>query len=269
MPDPEWAAGGWLFLLVVGFPALLLLENAAPRHRGHPRSWRRWGGNLALTAGFWWLSRETMLMGAAATALWLGSEPPGLLSLSPLPAVVTLVIALLLLDLVEYAIHWAYHHNSLLWRLHRVHHSDPRVDLSTTLRQHPLVALVDVPARLSIWTALGISPLAVLLYQPLSLGVHLFSHVNWQLPAAWEIRLRHVLVTPDFHVVHHSPTRAETDSNYGSVLPWWDYMFGTARLRDAAGCRALEPGLDEFRDHGELWLHRLLLQPWNGGRPRV
>jgi sterol desaturase/sphingolipid hydroxylase (fatty acid hydroxylase superfamily) len=263
---PEWLAGAWYLVWMAALPALLLVENAAPRQRSHPRPWRRWSGNLALAVGFWWLGRETLLLGAAASAFWLGAEPPGLLTWMPLPAFIALPIALLLMDWVEYAIHWAYHHNPLLWRLHRLHHSDPHVDLTTTLRQHPLVVFVDVPARPLIWTALGIPPLAVLIYQSVSLAVHLFSHVNWQLPAAVEKRLRRILVTPDFHVVHHSPERIETDSNYGSVLPWWDYLFGTAQLRDAAHCRALAPGLEEFRDEGDLWLHRLLLQPWSSGR---
>jgi sterol desaturase/sphingolipid hydroxylase (fatty acid hydroxylase superfamily) len=263
---PDWLAAAWSVLLLAVIPSLLLAENAAPRQERHPLAWRRWSGNLALSAGFWWLSREAMLLGAAATALWLSPEPPGLLSLAPLPAFIALPAALLLIDLVEYAIHWAYHHHPVLWRLHRLHHSDPRVDLSTTLRQHPLVVLVDVPVRLLLWTALGIPPLAVLIYQPVSLAMHLFSHVNWQLPAVVEKRLRRILVTPDFHVVHHSPERIETDSNYGSVLPWWDHLFGTAQPREAAYCRALAPGLEEFRGEGDLWLHRLLLQPWSSGR---
>jgi len=78
-------------------------------------------------------------------------------------------------------------------------------------------------------------------------------------------RLRWWLVTtPDFQVVHHSRERIETDSNYGSVLPWWDHLFGTAQLRDAAACRSLVLGLETFRDDRddrEVWLDRLLVQP--------
>lgn len=258
---PEWLSLAWSLLLLGLIPLLLFAENLAPRHPGHPRPGRRWLNNLLLALSSWWLGRRVLLLATAGMVWWLGSGPRGLLALIPLPAVVSLCLSLLAIDLFEYLLHRLYHRVPLLWRLHRVHHSDTRVDVTTALRQHPLGALVDVPLQLGIWFLLGIAPLAVLLYQFIALAVHLFSHANWQLPAAIERRLRGWLVTPDFHVVHHSRERIETDSNYGSVLPWWDHLFGTAQIRDAAACRSLVLGLEAFRDDREVWLHRLLLQP--------
>ena len=257
---PEWLSLAWGLLL--GFiPLVLFVENFAPRHPGHPRAGRRWINNLLLALTSWWLGREAMLLAAAGAAWWLGLEPVGVLTLFPLPPFAVLGLSLLAIDLVEYLLHRLYHRVPLLWRLHRVHHSDTRVDSTTTLRQHPLGILVDVPLRLAAWLLLGVAPQAVLLYQFIALAVHLFSHANWQLPAAIERRLRWWLVTPDFHVVHHSRERIETDSNYGSVLPWWDHLFGTAQLRDAVACRSLVLGLETFRDDREVWLDRLLVQP--------
>lgn len=259
---PEWLSLAWRLLLLGVIPLVLFAENLAPRHPDHPRRGRRWINNLLLGLSFWWVSREALLLAAAGTVLWSGIEPPGVLARIPLPPLLALGVALLVIDLCEYLLHRLYHRVPLLWRLHRVHHSDTRVDVTTTLRQHPLGALVDVPLQLGIWFLLGVAPLAVLLYQFIALAVHLFSHANWQLPATIERRLRGWLVTPDFHVVHHSRERIETDSNYGSVLPWWDHLFATAQVRDAAACRSLVLGLDEFRADRDLWLPRLLGQPF-------
>ncbi len=259
---PEWVSLGWRLLLLGLIPLLLFAENLAPRHPDHLLRGRRWINNLLLALSSWWFGREVLLLATAGMVWWLGSAPRGLLALVPLPTVISLCLSLLAIDLFEYLLHRLSHRVPLLWRLHRVHHSDTRVDVTTTLRQHPLGALVDVPLQLGIWFLLGVAPLAVLLYQFIALAVHLFSHANWQLPATIERRLRGWLVTPDFHVVHHSRERIETDSNYGSVLPWWDYLFATAQVRDAAVCRSLVLGLDEFRADRDLWLPRLLAQPF-------
>lgn len=243
-------------------PAVLFAENVAPRHPDHARRWRRWTNNILLVVLGLWSGRLLMLSAAAGVNWLLGTEPIGLLTLAPLPLPVALGLSVLLIDLTEYLLHRVYHRVPLFWRLHLVHHSDTRVDITTALRSHPLMGLVSVPARLTVWLVLGVHPVAVVFYQLLSLGAHLFSHANWQLPPALERRLRRVLVTPDFHAVHHSSQRSETDSNYSVVLSCWDYLLGTAQVRDAAACHALVLGLEEFRDERELWLHRLLLQPW-------
>jgi sterol desaturase/sphingolipid hydroxylase (fatty acid hydroxylase superfamily) len=46
------------------------------------------------------------------------------------------------------------------------------------------------------------------------------------------------------HRVHHSRWRQETDSNYGSVFPWWDMLLRSFRLR--ADALTLHIGLDEL-----------------------
>lgn len=146
--DPGWLATAWSLLLVVGVPVLLFVEQAAPRRAPSLHAWRRWIGNLALSGSCWWLGVKTMLLGMVVVGWWSDAELTGLLNRVPLPPGLSLVSALLLVDLSEYVIHRAYHSVPVLWRLHRVHHSDPQVDLTTALRQHPLTVLVDVPARL-------------------------------------------------------------------------------------------------------------------------
>jgi sterol desaturase/sphingolipid hydroxylase (fatty acid hydroxylase superfamily) len=50
------------------------------------------------------------------------------------------ILAFLSLDLAKYAIHRAFHSVSFLWRVHRVHHSDPDFDVSTSVQVHPIEA---------------------------------------------------------------------------------------------------------------------------------
>jgi sterol desaturase/sphingolipid hydroxylase (fatty acid hydroxylase superfamily) len=80
--------------------------------------------------------------------------------------------------------------------------------------------------------------------------------------------LRLIVVTPDMHRVHHSVERAETDSNFGFNLPWWDRLFRTYRAQPQAGHGGMTIGLPIFRDAKELRLDRLLIQPFRSDKDR-
>jgi sterol desaturase/sphingolipid hydroxylase (fatty acid hydroxylase superfamily) len=89
-----------------------------------------------------------------------------------------------------------------------------------------------------------------------------FNHGNVRIPAPLDSALRWLLVTPDMHRVHHSAMPQETNSNFGFSLPWWDYLFGTYRAAPRAGHLAMVIGVDGFRTRRDLWLDRMLLQPF-------
>jgi sterol desaturase/sphingolipid hydroxylase (fatty acid hydroxylase superfamily) len=81
------------------------------------------------------------------------------------------------------------------------------------------------------------------------------------LPPAWQRRLGWVVVTPQMHRIHHSERRAETDSNFGFNLPWWDWLFGTYRAEAAGGEAALQIGIGRFGAAADQRIDRLLVQP--------
>ena len=110
--------------------------------------------------------------------------------------------------------------------------------------------------------AAGAPPLSLLLWGTLVTVLSLFQHGNVALPDSLDRVLRWVVVTPAMHRVHHSALRCETDSNYGQVFPWWDHLFRTYCARPAAGYDGMTIGLHEFRETGDQYLHRLLLQPF-------
>jgi sterol desaturase/sphingolipid hydroxylase (fatty acid hydroxylase superfamily) len=139
------------------------------------------------------------------------------------------------------------HRVPLCWRLHRVHHLDTELDVSSTVRFHPLEFLVTTMPSVPLVVAFGLTPWVVALYELLDVGVTLFSHSNVRLPRRLDAALRCLIVTPDLHRIHHSTWRPETNSNFGAVFPWWDMLFGTYRTIPRAPHATMPLGLDELR----------------------
>jgi len=155
-----------------------------------------------------------------------------------------------------------FHRVPLLWRLHRMHHSDVDIDATTALRFHPLEILLSMIYKIGLVIALGAPVAAVILFELILNGMAVFNHANLRLPAGLDRVLRWLVVTPDMHRVHHSVERVETDSNFGFCLAVWDRIFGTYRAEPAAGRDAVAIGLPVFRDPEEQRLDRLLSQPF-------
>lgn len=168
----------------------------------------------------------------AALLLWVLPTPDGtygLLGWWQPGVVVGAVVVLLGLDLWMYVWHRANHRIPFLWRFHRVHHADPRMDATTAVRFHPGEAFLATLGRLPVAYGLGASLAQVFLYEAVLLPVILLHHSNVRLPRRLDRALRTVLVMPSLHRVHHSPDQEETDSNYGSVLTVWDRLARTFR----------------------------------------
>jgi len=172
------------------------------------------------------------------------------------------VLGFLVLDLVIYVQHMVFHHVPWLWRLHRMHHADLDIDVSTGLRFHPFEILISLAIKIAIVMAFGIPPVAVIVFEVVLNATSLFNHSNVSMPPWLDRIVRLVVVTPDMHRVHHSVVRDEHNSNFGFNLPWWDRLFGTYRGQPKAGHGGMTIGLSIFRDAKELRLDRLLTQPF-------
>ena len=248
--------------VALGMLALMALwELAAPMRRADMPRVIRWSNNLALVALDGALLRLVFPLTLAAFATWIGTKGWGLFALTNLPLWVEGLAAILILDLAIWAQHRAFHHIPLLWRLHRMHHTDTDFDVTTGLRFHPVEILASMAIKLAMVAVLGPPALAVLIFELLLNASSLFNHANIRLPTNIDRALRLVLVTPDMHRVHHSAIREETDSNFGFTLPWWDRLFGTYRAQPTKGHLDMTIGLTSFRAPRELWLDRLVTQP--------
>jgi sterol desaturase/sphingolipid hydroxylase (fatty acid hydroxylase superfamily) len=160
--------------------------------------------------------------------------------------------------------HVLFHAVPALWRLHRMHHSDLEVDVTTGVRFHPLEILLSMVIKLGVVAALGAPAVAVLIFEVLLNATSMFNHGNVTLAPTIDRAVRWLVVTPDMHRVHHSIVANETNSNFGFNLPWGDRLFGTYRSEPSAGHLGMTLGVEQFRDPGDLRLDRMLVQPFRG-----
>ncbi len=251
------------FAAFVGvFTAMALWEAAAPRRRRtYSRSWR-WPSNLAVVALNTALVRILLPTTAVGSALVAQEHGWGLLNNLALQPWVALIASVILLDLAIYLQHVLFHAVPALWRVHRMHHADLDFDVTTGARFHPIEIVLSMLIKLALVVALGAPALGVLIFEVLLNATSMFNHGNVYLPGKLDRRLRWLVVTPDMHRVHHSVVMGETNSNFGFNLPWWDRLFGTYRDQPAAGHEGMTIGIEQFREARELWLDRMLLQPF-------
>lgn len=198
--------------------------------------------------------------GAVGAAVWAHTHSLGLLNQLSATSWATVLVSVVTLDAAMYWQHRAMHQWPILWRLHRVHHSDPLLDTSSGLRFHPAEILLSMLYKMAVVTALGAPAEAVLLYEVLLSSFALFNHSNWAMPA--DNCLRKLLVTPDVHRVHHSVLEAETNSNYGNMLTLWDKLFGSYQAQPQAGHKKMQIGLEQYQDSKSQKLLTLLLNPF-------
>jgi sterol desaturase/sphingolipid hydroxylase (fatty acid hydroxylase superfamily) len=247
------------------FAALALWEWRAPRRRLAVGRRGRWLGNLGILAVDLVAVRLLVPTAAVGIALLAAEKGWGLLPALGLPYWLAAILSVVALDLTIWAQHYVFHHVPVLWRMHRVHHADVEIDVSTGVRFHPLEILVSLMIKMAAVIALGAPAAAVVAFEVLLNATSMFNHSNVALPAWAEPAARWLVVTPQMHEVHHSAERTETDSNFGFNLPWWDRLFGTYRAKPAAG-DGVVIGLPVFRDARERKLLRLLTQPFRRAR---
>lgn len=252
-----------LFLgMVVAIILALLLEAAFPRRPESPNTNRRWANNIGLTlvnqANVSWLTGLV----AIGIAWWGEEESVGLLRDLNLGFWPLLLLAILVFEFIAYWFHRALHAVPWLWRIHAVHHSDTELDVTTTYRNHPLELLVNAPLTIPIILLLGFPVAVVVAYQLIKTSVSVVAHSNIRLSSAADRILRYVIVTPDYHRLHHCSERRFTDSNFCAAVPMFDYLFGTARTRPYADHATMELGLSYFRAPHDSRLDRLLLMPF-------
>jgi sterol desaturase/sphingolipid hydroxylase (fatty acid hydroxylase superfamily) len=243
------------------FVLMALWELVAPLRVAATSKAIRWPNHLLLTAVNIFLVRILFPLAAVALAVYANERGIGLFDLLTVPYAVAFVASLLALDLAVYLIHLLFHSVPALWRVHRMHHADLDIDVSTGLRFHPIQMMLSVVVKSVIILVLGPPALSVLAFEVLSHAITPFNHGNVKIPPSLDRALRWLVVTPDMHRIHHSIHVDETDSNFGFVLPWWDRLFGTYRPEPAAGQAQMVVGIESFRTDRDLWLDRLLLNP--------
>lgn len=246
------------------FSLMALWETASPRRRRDIPRLLRWSGNLGLVAINTALLRVAFPILAVGAAMLAAEQGWGLFNRIELPTWLALLVSVALLDFAVYAQHVIFHFVPWFWRLHRLHHADLDFDVTTALRFHPLEIMLSMVIKLAVVVLLGAPPVAVVVFEILLNAIAMFNHANLRLPESVDRRLRLFIVTPDMHRVHHSVRREETNSNYGFNLSVWDRIFATYRAQPRDGHEAMTIGTEQFRTPRDLWLDRMLVQPFIG-----
>jgi len=246
---------GIVFVLLLGW------ETFRPFYPFFKGSSGRRGKHLARNIGITLMNMA--LVGLCFLPLWSLAAVPesGLLNRMTISGWLHVLLAFLMLDCWIYWWHRANHRIPFLWRFHRMHHSDPWMDVTTARRFHPGEILFSSMLRLPLIFVLGIHLQELLLYGVLMGIVVDFHHANLALPERIDRGLRLLIATPAMHKVHHSRIQVETDSNYTSLLSVWDRLFGSFRLRPDLA--AIQIGLDEWNDPRDQTLPGLIMTPFH------
>lgn len=239
-----------------------LWEWLLPRKKLTQTKWYRWLNNLGLIAFNSLCLSLLMPIVAVESAFYAANNHLGLLNQFDLPIIAEILIAVVVLDLAIYLQHLVFHRLPLLWRLHRMHHADQDIDVTTGTRFHPIEIIISMWIKIGIVIALGISPLAVVVFEIILNASAMFNHSNAFLPAKVDKWLRKLIVTPDMHRVHHSVIERETHSNFGFFLSVWDRWFHTYRSQPELGHQAVKIGIPQFQRAEEQRLDKMLTQPF-------
>lgn len=246
------------------FLSILLLMMCAealfPRKaRAMARS-RRWTSNLLLIVIDGLFVRLLFPIVAVGIAIIAADNNWGLFNLIDLPIWLEIVLAIIILDMLIYWQHVASHHIPFLWAMHKVHHADRDIDVTTGSRFHPIEIGLSMAYKMALVVILGAPVLAVILFELILNGCAMFNHSNVKLPLSFDRVLRRFIVTPDMHRVHHSTVVSETNSNYGFSLSLWDRIFGSYTAQPSKGHDNMVIGLEEYQTRGpasltwSLWL---------------
>ena len=216
--------------------------------------------NLSMSVMNTIVLRALFTTGAIGAAIVAESEGWGLLNLMMEPAWVEILGAIILLDFVIYGQHVLFHSIPFLWSLHKVHHSDVEIDVTTGVRFHPGEIVISMLIKIGAIMVIGAPIAAVLIFEVLLNATAMFNHGNVHIPAQVDRKLRWILVTPDMHRVHHSVLPHECNRNFGFNLPWWDRVFGTYLNEPSKGHEGMAIGLEQYRDPTQLtWLNLIAL----------
>lgn len=248
-----------IFIFV--FLLMMIFELIIPHRKGKHSRLQRWPGNLIiLCLGTISLRLITPLL-PYNIAVWNDQGGRMLAGLDWIPFWLKIVITIVFLDLWIYLQHLLMHKVPVLRDLHRMHHTDTHIDFTTALRFHPVEIIFSALYKSLPAVLLGLPATGILIFEIVLNGSAMFNHANIELPASLDRILRKVIVTPDFHRIHHSRKARECNSNYGFFLTWWDYCFSSYTREPEGDRKSFTLGLPGYNDAKIHRLDRMLIDP--------
>jgi len=248
-----------LLVLVVVCAVLWSLESLIPLNQYAKERFRRVLPNVALTI-LLVITNLLLSLGSAQLAALVQEKQFGIFPQFKLSYWMVLLFGIMALDLFGYLAHFLLHKSWLGWQFHRVHHSEPEVNVTTAFRQHPGETIWRMLWQVLAVVVFGVPLEVVAVYLTLSALNAQLEHANIRVNAPLDRWLRLIVVTPNMHKVHHSRAQFQTDTNYSNIFSIWDRLFGT--YTSTIDLRTLRYGLDGFDDNRKQTLPALLKLPF-------
>ena len=247
-----------------GFIVLAVAETFLPFRElkvSLPRRWLNHGALFAINmAALKLVFRAT----GVAVAAMVAASPYGVLNRDAVPYAVRLVLGVALVDLTHYTQHFLYHRIPWLWRVHRVHHTDPDFDVTTGFRFHPIEAVITQGLTLVVIAVFAPPALSVAIAEGASGVQDLLEHTNVAIPAWLDRTVRRAFVTSNMHRIHHSVEVDEQGRNLGTIFSWWDRMFGTYAENPSVPQDQMKTGLAGYPDARSANIVSTLTHPFEG-----
>jgi sterol desaturase/sphingolipid hydroxylase (fatty acid hydroxylase superfamily) len=250
------------FVLAAALAVTLLWEIKFPRRDPAVPRTLRWRLNFLLMFVNMVVLYAVVPITTVTLALVVKNAGWGLFTRMQMPFATACVLGALLMDLARYGQHLLMHRVPSLWRVHRVHHADPDLDVTTSLRFHPIETLIGVLTDALVIVVFGVPALAVVLYRLARVAASTLVHGNVRIPAGVDAVLRLIMVTPDMHRIHHSVLDDEQARNLSGGLSWWDRLFGTYLATPASDYRTMPLGLSGYPEARASSLRAALADPF-------
>ena len=265
------------------FMCMALLEARYPARKAVLDRKTRWVGNLSMVALGALISRVLLPATLVGVSVWAQQEGFGLFNVmlgyaqsgssligisddvesSGVVFAGIVTLSVILLDMIIYWQHRLFHTVPLLWRFHKMHHADSHVDTTTGLRFHPVEIAISLGVKAAAVALLGIPAVAIVIFEVALNGFALFNHANIRLSQKWDDKVGRVLITQRLHRIHHSQAKAESNSNYGFSVSWWDRLFNSFTPRAQYSDETLPIGQKDVPAVKEnASIRALLMQPF-------
>ncbi len=247
--------GIFLLLLIL----LIIWEIIKPDHKLSVSRKERWISNLMVVFLNNIILRIIFPYSAILFSDIVIENKWGLLQIYNINGYISIILGILVLDFIIYLQHVVFHSIPLLWKLHRMHHADLELDVTSGTRFHPIEIIISMGIKFGAILLFGINPITVLLFEIILNGMAMFNHSNIYINPIVNKYLKYLFVTPSMHRIHHSIKISEHNTNYGFNLSLWDRLMGTY---NESFKNKLILGLPNFRDLKYSKLHFMLIIPF-------
>jgi sterol desaturase/sphingolipid hydroxylase (fatty acid hydroxylase superfamily) len=256
-----------LVFFIAVFILMAVAEYVIPKRKGSLPKSRRWANNAILTSLSTLSAKYILPFTSVSVAVFASEANLGLFNLIQVNSFVCAVLCILIFDLAIYWQHRIFHMIPVLWNVHRVHHADKDYDVTTGARFHPIEIILSMMIKGVVILALGAPAEIVVIFEIILNALAMFNHSNIHINSKIDTFVRKLIVTPDFHRIHHSTKPDEHHKNYGFNLAIWDYLFKSYKGQASEKQTEMKIGLsnvsDDFRSVS--W-YGMLLSPFVRGK---